>query len=343
MCTTMLTQYCGNMKRHQIAFVSLIDFVVSIHAYQCMHLRQKHANLRNNLPGGMHGFRWATHWWGSSCHSPNHCTVHFHVKKDAYLDVFCHNKWLQDLEMYCVCGAYSTRRKDASFFIGSVYSQSRRLMSNLTLMTFNFCRGDMLGARLFQNHLLIWLSKTIVTSEEIPQSLQFWGFMRFQRFSSKVSRSFFGNTSGKSILDTNFAAEGLVESVGWLRRMLFPLLMAESYSIETSFKLFLICWIFVEKTISYYDICCFFWWIDCYRKCCEKLHLSGQWGACDAAWKEMGLGEPRLQQWQVERNTWTTEEIENKHSNNDVCCRYIYIRIYIYVDIWYVHNYIISG
>lgn len=159
----------------------------------------------------------------------------------------------------------------------------------------------------------------------------FEGFMRFQRFSSKVSRSFFGNTSGKSILDTNFAAEGLVESVGWLRRMLFPLLMAESYSIETSFKLFLICWIFVEKTISYYDICCFFWWIDCYRKCCEKLHLSGQWGACDAAWKEMGLGEPRLQQWQVERNTWTTEEIENKHSNNDVCCRYIYIYVYIFM------------
>ena len=93
--------------------------------------------------------------------------------------------------------------------------------------------GDiMLGARLFQNHLLIWLSKTIVTSEEIPQSLQFRGFMRFQRFSSKVFCSFFGNTSGKSILDTNFAAEGLVQSVVWLRRMLFPLLMAESYSIR---------------------------------------------------------------------------------------------------------------
>ena len=111
MCTTMLTQYCGNMKRHQIAFVSLIDFVVSIHAYQCMHFRQKHANLRNNLPGGMHGFRWATHWWGSSYYSPNQMK-------------------------YTVCGAYSTRRKDASFFIGSVYSQSRCLMSNLTLMTF---------------------------------------------------------------------------------------------------------------------------------------------------------------------------------------------------------------
>lgn len=307
------------MKRHKISFVSLIDFVVSIHAYQCMHLRQKHANLRNKLPGGMHGFRWATHWWGSSYYSPNHCTVHFHVKKDANLDGFFSQQVVAGYwNILCVWGAYSTRRKDASFFIGSAYSQSRHLMSPVKPHL-----DDLQFLQICLEHVCFRITCWFDSRKPLSRVKRFHRvcslevFMRFQRFSSKVSCSLFGNTSGKSILDTNFAAEGLVQSVGWWRRMLFPLLMAESYSIESPIRV-------VNEA--------------------HVMQLGKKWGWGSLGSRNGKLSETHEEQKKIwkkcRRNiaTWCTNE-----AKWCICILYLYVYLmYIYIYFFaYISTYIL--